>query len=212
MKLRLLLTLVIAPLLSNAQVELGAGYGYSNFGINDLKKSPYTTLHAKGSDIFSFCAFYTMKNDIQVGLEYSHTSFKFKDASFPSGHVTLGESVNVYNAAANYLFLDRALCPYVGVEAGYLTATNNNIAFYSTSNADGFVFGANLGLGFRVYRGILLNAQVGYMKSWISTDDKGNYKGQTYSLHYVPATIGVHYLFMRSENKSEVVSLLPDQP
>jgi hypothetical protein len=190
----LLLILVAICNITYAQVEIGINDGISPY--TKIKDQYWASYTSKTSNLLSLSASYKISH-FKLGIGYN------------TGDLAVHNSQNVPQLGSTfyyakplsdiYLFAEHEhkisrLYIYYGLQAGKTSIKNTDYSDYAS--ASGFSLGGHLGVSYDVWKGILINIQVG--AEYLSDKFAGtNYTEPSYTstvLEY-PLTIGVHYKF-----------------
>jgi hypothetical protein len=185
---RLIFILVLMPLFSNAQLEIGA-----NAGGSYLITSGYSNDGSLRSD-FNFSASWKLLKYFKAGIGYDMPTLS-------AGYYYYGKPAGIANIFADAVKGFGRSSVYAGLSVG---SYSSKWTFQDTYGAitnykyKGPCYGAQIGYSVRVIKGLFLNAEIAYRRANLTEqlDNVGNplvvLKGH---LSYATAGVGVHYRF-----------------
>ena len=165
------LALVFIPFFSNAQLELGANIGNS----------------------IDYSISYKFIEHIKLGIDYSQNIIDHYQNNCPTKY-------DLPNLFLEYSQTIGRSELYAGLNGGlYLGQVDDYYKYYDNSPAP--EIGAQLGYSYRIYKRILINAEIYYRH--VPLNESFEYidiKQKSY-IDYEGATIGIHYVFNHKKKK-----------
>jgi len=190
---KILFALLLLPLCSYAQLEIGANDGVAIFKPLEYSHDVKQTINTKNT--FNAVISYNLHH-FKLGVGYNEATLDFSNTD-PYAFFSYQQHIHNIFLFSDYVNRIKRSSFYSGILVGYVTGggtvnefgfSSANGEYYSNEKKTGFSLGVHIGYAYDIYRGLGVNADL----SAIYMATNGKIEGGN-EFYYFPLTLGIHY-------------------